>query len=73
MSVFIPTPKKGNGKECSNYHTIAPITHASKVILKIILARLKQYVNHELPNVYTGFRKDRGTRDQIANVHWIIE
>ena len=71
-SVFIPIPKKGNAKECSNYYTIALISHASKVILKIIQARLQQYVNCELPNVQTGFRKGRGTRDQIANIHWII-
>ena len=72
-SVFIPTPKKGDAKECSNYCTIAPISHASKVMLKILQARLQQYMNHELPNVQDGFRKDRGTRDQIANIRWIIE
>ena len=72
-SVFIPIPKKGNAKECSNYYTIALISHASKVILKIIQARLQQYVNCELPNVQTGFRKGRGTRDQIAIIRWIIE
>ena len=72
-SVFIPIPKKGNAKECSNYHTIALISHASKVILKILQARLQQYVNHELPDVQAGFRKGRGTRDQIATIHWIIE
>ena len=72
-SVFIPIPKKGNAKECSNYHTIALISHASKVILKILQARLQQYVNHEIPNVQAGFRKGRGTRDQIANILWIIE
>ena len=72
-SVFIPNPKKGNAKECSNYHTIAFISHASKVMLKILQARLQQYVNHELPDVQAGFRKGRGTRDQIANIHWIIE
>ena len=72
-SVFIPIPKKGNAKECSNYRTIALISHASKVMLKILQARLQQYVNHELPDVQTGFRKDRGTRDQIANFCWIIE
>ena len=72
-SVFIPIPKKGNAKECSNYHTIAVISHASKVMLKIFQARLQQYVNHELPDVQSGFRKGRGTRDQIANIHWIIE
>ena len=72
-SVFIPIPKKGNAKECSNYHTIALILHASKVMLKILQARLQQYVNHELPDVQAGFRKGRGTRDQIANIHWIIK
>ena len=72
-SVFIPIPKKGNAKECSNYHTIALISHASKVMLKIIQARLQQHVNHELPDVQAGFRKGRGTRDQIANIHWIIK
>ena len=72
-SVFIPIPKKGNAKECSNYHTIALISHASKVMLKILQARLQQYVNHELPDVQAGFRKGRGTRDQIANICWIME
>ena len=72
-SVFIPIPKKGNAKECSNYCTIAPISQASKVMLKILQARLQQYVNHELPDVHAGFRKGRGTTDQIANVHWIID
>ena len=72
-SVFIPIPKKGNAKECSNCHTIALISHASKVMLKILQARLQQYVNCELPDVQAGFRKGRGTRDQIANIHWIIE
>ena len=72
-SVFIPIPKKGNAKECSNYHTIALISHASKVMLKILQARLQQYMNHELPDVQAGFRKGRGTRDQIANNHWIFE
>ena len=72
-SVFIPIPKKGNAKECSNYHTIALISHTSKVMLKILQARLQQYVNHELPDVQAGFRKGRETRDQIANIHWIIE
>ena len=72
-SVFIPIPKKGNAKECSSYHTIALISHASKVMLKILQARLQQYVNRELPDVQAGFRKGRGTRDQIANIHWIIE
>ena len=73
MSVFIPIPKRGNAKECSNYHTIALISHASKVMLKILQAKLQQYVNHELPNVQAGFRKGRGTRDQIANIRWIME
>ena len=72
-TVFIPIPKKGNVKECSNYHTIALISHASKVMLKILQARLQQYVNYELPDVQAGFTKGRGTRDQIANIHWIIE
>ena len=72
-SVFIPIPKKGNPKECSNYCTIALISHASKVMLKILQARLQQYVNCELPNVQAGFRKGRGTRDPIANICWIIE
>ena len=72
-SVFIPIPKKGNTKECSNYHTIALVSHASKVILKILQARLQQYVNRELPDVQAGFRKGRGTRDQIANICWIME
>ena len=72
-SVFIPIPKKGNAKECSNYSTIALISHASKVMLKILQARLQQYANHELPDVLAGFRKGRGTRDQIANMCWIIE
>ena len=71
-SVYIPIPKKGNAKECSNYHTIALIAHASKVMLKILQASLQQYVNRELP-VQFGFRKGRGTRDQIANICWIIE
>ena len=66
-------PKNGNAKECSNYHTIALISHASKVMLKILQARLPQYVNHELPDVQAGFRKGRGTRDQIANICWIIK
>ena len=70
---FIPIPKKGNAKEYSNYCTIALISHASKVILKILQARLQQYMNRELPDVQVGFRKGRGTRDQIANIHWIIE
>ena len=72
-SVFISIPKKGNAKERSNYHKIALISHTSKVMLKILQARLQQYVNHELPNVQAGFRKGRGTRDQIANIRWIIE
>ena len=72
-SVFIPIPKKGNVKECSNYHTIALISHASKVMLKILQARLQQYVNRELPDVQAGFRKDRETRDQIADIHWILK
>ena len=72
-SVFIPIPKKGNAKECSNYRTIALISHASKVMLKILQARLQQYVNCDLPDVQDGFRKGRGTRDQIANIHWIIK
>ena len=71
-SVFIPVPKKGNAKECSNYHTNALISQASKVMLKILQARLQQYLNCELPDVQAGFRKGRGTRDQIANTHWII-
>ena len=72
-SVFIPIPKKGNAKECSNHHTIALISQASKVMLKILQARLQQYMNHELPDVQAGFRKGRGIKDQIANIHWIIE
>ena len=72
-SVFIPNPKKGNAKEFSNYRTIALISHTSKVMLKILQARLKQYVNHELSDVQDGFRKRRYTRDVIANIHWIIE
>ena len=72
-SVFIPIPKKGNAKECSNYCTIARISHASEVMLKILQARLQQYVNRELPDVQAGFRKGRGTKDQIANIHWIME
>ena len=71
-SVFIPTPKKGNPKECSNYHTIALISHTSKVMLKILQARIQQYMNQELPKVQAGFRKGRRTRDQIANIRWII-
>ena len=72
-SVFIPIPKKGNAKECSNYHTTALISHASKVMLKILQARPQQYVNCELPDVQAGFRKGKGTRDQIANICWIIK
>ena len=72
-SIFIPVPEKGNAKECSNYRTIALISHASKVMLKILHARLQQYVNRELPDVQAGFRKGRGTRDQIANICWIIK
>ena len=72
-SIFIPIPKKGKAKECSNYHTIALISHASKVMLKIIQARLQQYMNHELPDVQVGFKKARGTRDQFTNNHWIIK
>ena len=72
-SVYIPIPKKGNAKGCSNYRTIALISHASKVILKILQARLQQYVNHELPDVQAGFRKGRGTRGQIANICWVME
>ena len=72
-SVFIPTPKKGSAKEWSNYHTIALISHVSKVMLKILQARLQQYVNHELPGVQAGIRKGKGTKDQIANIRWIIE
>ena len=70
---FHPNPKERHAKESSNYHTIALISHASKVILKILQARLQQYVNHECPDVQAGFRKGRGTRDQIANIRWIIE
>ena len=70
MLGFIPIPKKGNAKECSNYHTTVLISHTSKVMLQ---ARLQQYVNHELPDVQGGFRNGRGTRDQIANICWIIE
>ena len=72
-SVFIPIPKKGNAKECSNYHTTALISHTSKVMLKILQARLQQYMNCELPDVHAGFRTGRETRDQIANIHWIVE
>ena len=72
-SVFIPIPKKGNAKECPNYCTIALISHTSKVMLKILQARLQQYVNRELPDGHAGFRKGRGTRDQTANICWIIK
>ena len=72
-SAFIPISKKDNAKECSNYHTITLISHTSRVMLKILQARLQQYMNHELPYVQVGFRKDRGAREQIANIHWIIE
>ena len=73
MSFFIPVPKKGNEKECSNYHTIALISHASRITLKILRVRHQQYVNQELPHIQAGFRNGRGTRDQIANICWIIE
>ena len=73
MIIFIPIPKKGNAKECSNYRTIALISHARKVMLKTLEARLQQYVNHELPDVQADFRKGRGTRDEIANIRWIME
>ena len=72
-SVFIPIPKKGNARECSNCHTIALISHTSKVMLKILQARFQQYVKHELPDVQAGFRKGRRSRDQTANIRWIIE
>ena len=72
-SVFIPVTKKGNAKECSYNHTVALISHVGKVMLKILQARLQQYMNWELPDVQVGFRKGRGTRDQISNIHWIIE
>ena len=72
-SVFIPIPKKGNAKDCSNYCKIARISHASKVMLKILQARLQQYLNHEIPDVQAGFRKGRGNRDQIAHIHWTVE
>ena len=72
-SVFIPIPKRSNAKECSNYRTTALISHANKVMLKILQVRLQQYMNHELPDVQAGFRKGKGTRDQIANIHWIIK
>ena len=72
-SVFIPIPKKGDAKECSNYHIITLISHTSKIMLKILQARVQQYMNYELPDVQAGFRKNRGTRHQIANIHWITE
>ena len=72
-SAFIPIPKKDNAKECSNYHTIAVFSHASKVMLQILQVRLQQYTNCELPDVQAGFRNGKGTRDQIANIRWIIE
>ena len=72
-SVFIAIPKKGNANECSNYHTIVLTSHANKVMLKILQVRLQKYVNRELPDVQAGFRKGRGTRDQIANIRWIIK
>ena len=72
-SVFIPIPKKVNAKACSNYHTVALVSHASKVMLEILQARLHQYMSHELPDVQVGFRKGRGTRDRIANIRWIME
>ena len=71
--IFIPIPKKGNAKECSNYHTIVLISHASKVMLKILQVRIQQYMNHEISDVQAGFRKGRGTRDQIVNIHWIFK
>ena len=73
MSDFIPIPKKGNAKECSNYHTIALNSHVSKVMLRILQARPQQYVSHELPDYQTGFTKGRGIRDQISNIQWIIK
>ena len=73
MSVFIPIPKKGNAKECSNYHTTELMSHASKIMLKILQARLQRYMNRELPDVQADFRKGRRTRDQIANIRWIME
>ena len=72
-SVFIPIPKKDNAKKCSNYHTIALLSHASKIVLEILHTRLQQYVNRELPDVQAGFRKGRGTRDQISNICWVME
>ena len=72
-SVFIPIPKKDNAKECINYHRVALISHSSKVMLKILQDRVQQYINSELPDAQAGFRKGRGTREQIANIHWIIK
>ena len=72
-SVFIPIPKKGSARECSNYHTVALISHANKVMLKILQAQLQQYMSQELPDIQAGFRKGRGTIDQIVNIHWIME
>ena len=72
-SVFIPIPKKGNPKECSNYHAIAVMSHSSNIMLKILQASIQQYVNCELPDIQAGFREGRGSRDKIANVHWIIK
>ena len=72
-SVFIPIPEKRNAKECSDQHTTALISHASKITLKVLQARLQLYMNHEIPDIQAGFRKGRGKRDQIANIHWIIE
>ena len=72
-SVFFPIPKKGNAKKCSNYRTVALISHTSKVTFKILQARLQQYMNHELPDAQAGFKQARGTRDQIANIRWIIK
>ena len=73
VSCLLQIPKKGNAKECSNYHTIALISHARKVMLKLLQVRLQQYVNRELPDIQARFRKGRGTRDQIGNIHWIIK
>ena len=73
LAFKFPIPKKGNAKECSNYHIIVLISHVSKVMVKILQARLQQYMNHEVPDVQAGLRKGRGTRDQTANIHWIIE
>ena len=71
--LFIPVPKKSNAKECFNYCAVALTSHASKVMLKILQARLQQYVNQEIPDIQAGFRKGRGTRDQIAKIYWITE